>query len=59
MAPAMSGRPAAAVNAARTRLLPALLTALGVVLLTAGLLSYADPTHRGRRRRGLADHASS
>ena len=44
---AMTGRPAAAVNAARTRLLPALLTALGVVLLTAGLLSYADPTTAG------------
>ncbi len=43
----MTGRPAAAVNAARTRLLPALLTALGVVLLTAGLLSYADPTTAG------------
>jgi hypothetical protein len=43
----MPGRPAAAVNAARTRLLPALLTALGVVLLTAGLLSYADPTTAG------------
>ncbi len=46
MTPAMS-RPAAAVNAVRTRLLPALLTALGVVLLTAGLLSYADPTTAG------------
>ena len=43
----MTGRPAAAVNAARTRLLPALLTALGVVLITAGLLSYADPTTAG------------
>ncbi len=30
--------------AARTRLLPAIITALGVVLVTAGLLSYADPT---------------
>jgi hypothetical protein len=43
----MTGRPAAAVNAARTRLLPALLTALGVVLLTAGILSYADPSTAG------------
>ena len=43
----MTGRPAAAVHAARTRLLPALLTALGVVLLTVGLLSYADPTTAG------------
>jgi sortase (surface protein transpeptidase) len=31
----------------RSRLLPAVLTALGVVLLTAGLLSYADPTMVG------------
>ena len=31
----------------RTRLLPALLTAAGVVLVTAGLLSYADPTAAG------------
>jgi len=31
----------------RTRVLPALLTALGVVLITAGLLSYADPTTAG------------
>ena len=45
--PAMTGRPAAAVHAVRTRLLPALLTALGVVLLTVGLLSYADPTTAG------------
>lgn len=30
-----------------TRLLPALLTALGVVLVTAGLLSYADPATAG------------
>lgn len=35
------------LTAVRTRLLPALLTALGVVLLTAGLLSYADPTTAG------------
>jgi hypothetical protein len=44
---AMSDQPAAAANAVRTRLLPAILTALGVVLLTAGLLSYADPTTAG------------
>jgi len=35
------------VDTIRTRILPALLTALGVVLLTAGLLSYADPTTAG------------
>jgi len=31
----------------RTRVLPALLTAAGVVLVTAGLLTYADPTQAG------------
>lgn len=31
----------------RTRLLPALLTSLGVLLMVAGLLSYADPTTAG------------
>lgn len=30
-----------------TRLIPALIVALGVVLVTAGLLSYADPTAAG------------
>lgn len=35
------------LDTVRTRLLPALVTALGVVLLTAGLLSYADPTTAG------------
>jgi hypothetical protein len=30
-----------------TRILPALLTALGVVLITAGLLTYPDPTTAG------------
>ncbi len=30
-----------------TRLVPAILTALGVVIVTAGLLSYADPTTAG------------
>ena len=35
------------IETVRTRILPALLTALGVVLLTAGLLSYADPTTAG------------
>ncbi len=35
------------VEIVRTRILPALLTALGIVLLTAGLLSYADPTTAG------------
>lgn len=33
--------------AVRTRLVPALVTALGVVLVTAGLMSYADPTTAG------------
>ncbi|HEY4189487.1 MAG TPA: hypothetical protein VGM28_03620 [Candidatus Limnocylindrales bacterium] len=42
----MSG-PYTALSAIRTRLLPALLTALGVLLITAGLLSYADPTTAG------------
>lgn len=37
------------LNALRIRLLPALLTAAGVVLVTAGLLSYADPTAAGLR----------
>lgn len=37
------------LDALRTRLLPALLTAAGVVLVTAGLLSYADPTAAGPR----------
>ena len=32
-----------------SRLVPALLTAAGVVLVTAGLLSYADPTIAGAR----------
>lgn len=31
----------------RTRLLPALLTAVGIVLVTAGLLSYTDPAAAG------------
>jgi hypothetical protein len=35
------------LDAIRTRILPALLTAAGVVLVTAGLLSYADPTAAG------------
>ena len=43
----MAPRPAAVVSVARTRVLPALLTALGVVLIVAGLLSYADPTTAG------------
>jgi Sortase domain len=37
----------AVLDAVRTRLLPAAVTALGVVLITAGLLSYADPTTAG------------
>jgi hypothetical protein len=37
----------ALLNAIRTRLLPALVTALGVVIITAGLLSYADPAIAG------------
>jgi hypothetical protein len=36
-----------ALSAIGTRLVPALLTAAGVVLITAGLLSYADPTVAG------------
>ncbi len=35
------------LNAVRTRLLPALITAVGVVIVTAGLLSYADPATGG------------
>ena len=35
------------LTALRTRLLPALVTAMGVVLVTAGLLSYADPATAG------------
>ncbi|MCJ7711995.1 MAG: sortase [Chloroflexi bacterium] len=34
-------------TALRTRLLPALVTAMGVMLVTAGLLSYADPATAG------------
>lgn len=37
----------ALLSALRTRLLPALVTAMGVVLVTAGLLSYADPATAG------------
>lgn len=37
----------ALLDAVRTRLIPALITALGVVILTAGLLSYADPATAG------------
>jgi len=44
---AMTGRLPSILHAIRTRLLPALLTSLGVVLITAGLLSYADPTTAG------------
>ena len=35
------------LDAIRRRVFPALLTAAGVVLITAGLLSYADPTEAG------------
>lgn len=35
------------VAAVRTRILPAMLTSLGIVLLTAGLLSYTDPATAG------------
>ena len=35
------------LDATLRRVLPALLTAAGVVLITAGLLSYADPTEAG------------
>jgi hypothetical protein len=35
------------LNLLASRVLPALLTALGVVLITAGLLTYADPTTAG------------
>ncbi len=34
-------------TALRTRLVPALVTAMGVMLVTAGLLSYADPATAG------------
>jgi hypothetical protein len=34
-------------NVLTSRIVPALLTALGVVLITAGLLTYADPTTAG------------
>lgn len=37
------------LDAIRRRVFPALLTAAGVVLITAGLLSYADPTEAGLR----------
>lgn len=37
----------ALLGALRTRLLPALVTAMGVMLVTAGLLSYADPATAG------------
>jgi hypothetical protein len=35
------------LDALRVRVVPALLTAAGVVLVTAGLLTYADPTQAG------------
>jgi hypothetical protein len=35
------------LNALTSRVVPALLTALGVVLITAGLLTYPDPTTAG------------
>jgi sortase (surface protein transpeptidase) len=38
---------AALLIALRTRLLPAIVTSLGVVLVTAGLLSYTDPATAG------------
>lgn len=37
----------ALLDALRTRLLPAFMTAMGVVLVTAGLFSYADPATAG------------
>lgn len=37
----------ALLDALRTRLLPAFVTAMGVVLVTAGLFSYADPATAG------------
>ena len=37
----------ALLDALRTRLLPALVTAMGVVLITAGLFSYVDPATAG------------
>jgi hypothetical protein len=46
-APRMRTTLVALVRALFTRLIPALLTALGVVIVTAGLLSYADPTTAG------------
>ena len=38
---------AALLHALTSRVVPALLTALGVVLITAGLLTYPDPTTAG------------
>ncbi len=38
---------ATALTMLRTRFVPAAITALGVVLITAGLMSYADPTTAG------------
>lgn len=35
------------LEAFRTRVVPAILTAIGIMLVTAGLLSYADPTTAG------------
>ena len=37
----------ALLDAVRTRLVPALVTSLGVVIIAAGLLSYADPASAG------------
>jgi len=41
-----------------SRLLPALLTAMGVVLITGGLLSYADPNTVGSLAQGSLDPGS-
>jgi hypothetical protein len=41
-----------------SRLLPALLTAMGVVLITGGLLSYADPTTAGPIAQASLDAAT-
>ncbi len=42
------------LNLVGARLVPALLTAAGVVLVTAGLLSYTDPTSAGAAQGGTA-----
>ena len=57
--PATIRRPWAILNTLTSRILPALLTALGVVLITAGLLTYPRPHDRRHRRRPDARRSSS